>query len=236
MFVSHWLRHAAVYAAMSISASAFAAEVSAGQYIYVDGGSGHGTLTVNGSAFSIETMGGNCHTCTAEGVIKGKTGFVSDSRCRVAISGSGEVLKLDVSATFEDCQQLCGMRAGFDGEYRRPPPACTDRQRAARVALSHRQYAAKNYDAARGTLTALITECKTFMDWIEIDKARSDLAVTEFHRGDRAQCLAALSETVAVRMTKDDSIGMPPCDKDNYDSASKAILHNLALCQTAPQR
>lgn len=236
MPLSHWLRQATTCVAMAMTASAFAADVPPGQYAYTDGGSAHGTLTVKGSAFTIDTIGVNCHTCTAEGVIKGKTGLVKDSQCRIAFSRSGDTLNLDVEATVEACRDSCGMRASFDGEYRLPPPACTDRQRTARVSLSHRQYAAKNYDAARGTLTALIGECKPFMHWIEIDKARSDLAITEFHRGDRAQCLAALSDTVAVRMTRDDSISLPPCDKDNYDPTGKAIRHNLALCQGMPQR
>jgi len=71
----------------------------------------------------------------------------------------------------------------FDGEYRRAPAACTDRHRAARIETSPRQYAPGNYDAARSTLKSLLSERNFFMDWIEQDRTRGDLALTESHRG-----------------------------------------------------
>jgi len=219
---------------LSASALAVAAgpAVEPGDYIYVEGGSANGALTVKGNSFSITTIGGNCHTCAVEGTFQGGIGVDKEGgKCRIAVSGGNGVLKLDTSATQDACRDFCGMRAGFDGEYRRAPAACTDRQRQVRIGQAHKQYAAKNYDAARTTLRALLSECNTFMDWIERDKARSDLAVTEYHRGDNAQCLAVLSDTVAVRMQGDNSRFMPPCDAENYASTSKAILYNQGLCK-----
>lgn len=227
-----WIRRAVSILGLSVSVLAMAAgpAVEPGEYIYVEGGSGHGAMSVKGNSFNIETMGANCHTCAVSGTFKGRTG-VADA-CRIAVSGDNGVLKLDTSATQEACRDFCGMRAGFDGEYRRPPAACTDRQRTVRIGQAHKQYATKDYDGARTTLRALLSECDTFMDWIERDKARSDLAVTEYHRGDNQQCLAALSDTVAVRMQGDSSSFLPPCDADNYASTSKAILYNQGLCKT----
>lgn len=235
------MRTAVVAAALSASASAIAAgsAVEPGRYLYVEGGSAHGVLTVKGSAFTLDTIGGNCHTCSLSGTFRGRVGVVGDrdKACRIAVSGGQGVVKLDASGS-EPCRDYCGMRASFDGEYRRPPAACTDQSRAVRTEQSHKQYAARDYDAARATLTSLLAECNGFMDWIEQDRAKSDLALTEYHRGDPARCVAVLSDTVAVRAQREhsDSFGLPPCDADNYRSTGDAILHNLALCQTPAKR
>ena len=229
-----WMRHTLMIAGLLASAWAMAAgpAVESGEYVYILGGSASGTMTVKGSSFNITTIGGNCHTCAIEGTFRGRVGVDKDeSTCRIAVSGNKDALKLDSSTTAEACRGFCGMRAMFDGDYRRAPAACTDRQRQARIGQAHKQYAAKDYDAARTTLRSLLSECDLFMDWIERDKARSDLAVTEYHRGDNAQCLAVLSETIAVKAQKDASLFLPPCDADNYASTSKAILYNQGLCK-----
>ena len=229
-----WMRRALTIAGLLASACALAAgpAVESGEYVYILGGSASGTMTVKGSSFNIATIGGNCHTCAIEGTFQGRVGIEKDEgECRIAISGNKDALKLDSSATAEACRGFCGMRAMFDGDYRRAPAACTDRQRQARIGQAHKQYAAKDYDAARTTLRSLLSDCAPFMDWIERDKARSDLAVTEYHRGDNAQCLAVLSETTAVKAQKDASLFLPPCDADNYASTSKAILYNQGLCK-----
>jgi hypothetical protein len=162
----------------------------------------------------------------------GRVGVDKDEgECHIAVSGNKDGLKLDSSATAEACREFCGMRAMFDGDYRRAPAACTDRQRQARIGHAHKEYAAKDYDAARTTLRSLLADCDPFMDWIERDKARSDLAVTEYHRGDNAQCLAVLFETTAITAQRDASLILPPCDADNYVSTSKAILYNQMLRQ-----
>ncbi|MCP1175623.1 hypothetical protein [Ralstonia chuxiongensis] len=229
-----WTQRALMIAGWLASACAMAAgpAVEPGEYVYILGGSASGTMTVKGGSFSITTIGGNCHTCAIEGTFRGRVGVDTDEgKCHIAVSGNKDALKLDSSATAEACRDFCGMRAMFDGDYRRAPAACTDRQRQARIGQAHKQYAAKDYDAARTTLRSLLSDCAPFMDWIERDKVRSDLAVTEYHRGDNAQCLAVLSETTAVKAQKDASLFLPPCDADNYASTSKAILYNQGLCK-----
>lgn len=231
-----WAQRALMIASWLASACAMAAgpAVEPGEYVYILGDSASGTMTVKGDSFNISTIGGNCHTCAIEGTFRGRVGVDKDEgKCHIAVSGSKDALKLDSSATAEACRDFCGMRAMFDGDYRRAPVACTDRQRQARIGQAHKQYAAKDFDAARTTLRFLLSECDPFMDWIERDKARSDLAVTEYHRGDNAQCLAVLSETTAIKAQKDSTLILPPCDADNYASMSKAILYNQKLCQAS---
>ncbi|WP_204270530.1 hypothetical protein, partial [Enterobacter hormaechei] len=87
-----------------------------------------------------------------------------EGECHIAVSGNKDGLKLDSSATAEACREFCGMRALFDGDYRRAPAACTDRQRQARIGHAHKQKAAKDYDAARTTLRSLLADCDPFMD------------------------------------------------------------------------
>jgi hypothetical protein len=242
MALRGWVRNTLAAAVFGLATTAWATAATPtpapGQYTNTEGGNGHGTLTIKGTSFTLTTIGGNCHTCALEGTIEGGVGVAKDSNgaCRITMSGTGSMLTLDSTGTVDACRDFCGARAGFDGEYLRPPAACTDRQRAARIEQSHKQYAAKDYDVARTTLTSLLSECGTFMDWIERDKAKSDLALTEYHRGDSAQCLAVLSDTVAVRAQKSNFNFMPPCDAENYAPTGKAILHNQALCQAPAKR
>ena len=234
MAIGMWMRHALTIAGLLASACTMVAgpAVEPGEYVYILGGSASGTMTVKSGSFNIATIGGNCHACAIEGTFQGRVGIEKDEgKCRIAVSGNKDALKLDSSATAEACRDFCGMRAMFDGDYRRAPAACTDRQRQVRIGQAHKQYAAKDYDAARTTLRSLLSDCDPFMDWIERDKVRSDLAVTEYHRGDNTQCLAVLSETTAVKAQKDASLFLPPCDADNYASTSKAILYNQGLCE-----
>ncbi|AJY27308.1 hypothetical protein BTM_2240 [Burkholderia thailandensis 34] len=223
----------------SLSAIAAGPAIDSGRYLYVEGGSAHGVLSIKGNAFDIETMGSNCHTCALSGTLEGRVGIArdGDNVCRIAVSGGHGAVKLDTSGS-DACRDFCGMRASFDGEYRRPGAACTDRARDVRTERSHKQYAAHDYDAARATLKSLLDECSGFMGWIELDRAKSDLALTEYHRGDRAQCVSVLSDTVAYRAQQDHSeaFGLPPCDADNYQSTGDAILHNLALCRAPAKR
>ncbi|WP_244110087.1 hypothetical protein [Burkholderia arboris] len=214
-----------------------AAAVEPGEYLYVEGSHAHGVLLVKGGRFAIDTIGGNCHTCSLTGTLKNNMGVASGDgeTCRISITGDRGTLKVN-SGSADGCRSYCGARAMFDGEYRQPAAACTDRLRTARLTQARAQYAKKNYAAAEAAFTSLIGECARDMDWIEVDRVRSDLALTQYHLGERAKCLATLSQTTAM-LNHDDrdkegdpSFGLPPCDADNYQSTGKAILHNATLC------
>lgn len=211
--------------------------VEPGEYLYTEGGHAHGSLVVKKDSFAIETVGGNCHTCSISGALKGSTGTAVDGSdtCRLSITGGKGALKVD-SGDSDACRAYCGARAMFDGQYRQASPACTDRTRAKRLAQARALYAKKDYAGAAAGFSSLIGECSTEMDWIEADSVRSDLALTQYHLGDNAQCLATLAQTAALRNGGDDAqpdtdFGLPPCDADNYRSTGKAILHNAALCK-----
>jgi len=225
---------AAGIAAMAGATMSAAAAVESGEYVYTEGGSGHGTLTIRNGQFTIETIGANGHTCELGGKLQGQTGVASDGAdgtCRLTFSGSQGRLNIDTGQT-DACRAFCGMRAMFDGEYRKAPATCTAHARSTRLNGAHAAYAKKQYADARDAFAALIGECKPFMSWIEIDSARSDLALAHYHLGENAQCLATLADTIAVRALDE----LPPTDADDYRSTGKAILFNEGLCKAAAAR
>ena len=136
------------------------------------------------------------------------------------------------SGSGDACRSYCGARAGFDGQYRKPPTACTDRARAGRIKEGRSAYAKKNYDVAATAFTSLIDQCSTYMSWMDVDRMRSDLALTQFHLGDKAKCLQTLAPTVAMQNQDDvETFGLPPANAIDYQSTGKAILHNAKLCR-----
>ena len=209
-----------------------------GDFVYLEGGSAHGALTLRGSVLSIETVGANCHSCSLDGTLSGRHGVVrdADAECRLTVAPDGAT-SLTVTVDGEDadgaCRAYCGARASFTGRYARAPAARIGRQRSNRVEQSRRQYAAKDYDAARTTLQALLAECATFMDWLEADRVRNDLALAQFHLGAPELCLQTLGQTLAGRAHGEDDLALPPCDRDNDLPTARATWHNRALCQAA---
>ncbi|MBP0590760.1 hypothetical protein J8I87_13755 [Paraburkholderia sp. LEh10] len=206
--------------------------VETGEYFYVQGGHEHGRLNVKDGNFTIDTIGANDHTCSLTGSMKGKSGVVSDGgeTCRVAFSGGNGVLHVGPSDT-DACRSYCGARAWFDGLYQRPPAACTDRARTGRIEAAREAYTRKNYGLAVAAFTSLIDQCSTYMNWIEADRVRSDLALTQYHLGDKAKCLETLAPTTAMQNRDvDETFGLPPANVIDYQSTGKAILHNAALC------
>ena len=45
-----------------------------------------------------------------------------------------------------------------------------------------RLYRAHKYPDPIRTLQSLMSECEKFMDWIELDKVRNDLAISQYHK------------------------------------------------------
>ncbi|WP_321887610.1 hypothetical protein [Paraburkholderia bannensis] len=223
-------------AAVAGLAAGEAVAVEPGTYVYTEGGNAYGTLTVKGDRFSIETLGANAHTCELDGTVHGQAGTAKgdagDSEpCRFTVSGSQGRLRIDTGNS-DACRQFCGMRARFEGEYRKAPASCTAHAIGARLEHAHGAYAKKQYADARDTLAALIDDCKLFMSWIETDSVRSDLALAHYHLGENAQCLKVLADTRAIQYPDE----LPPADADSYRSTGNAVLFNEKLCKTAARK
>jgi len=247
MMLRHFLHFVLIITA-SASAVAAQPQIEPGKYIR-EGDSG--TLTVqslrhNKLRFEIESIGANCHLCSVSGVISGAIGHAdswaadeSDSKCEISFSASRFALVVK-PITQEECRYYCGARAGFDGTYRIPPAECTSvgRQKLRDSFLS--LYRSHRFAKAAGALQSLIAQCSEFMNWIELDHVRNDLALAQYHNGEIEQCLATLNTTLAATVKDEEelkagsgSIYLPPCDFDNYIDVAKSTWFNKALCTKA---
>lgn len=243
-----YLLHFSVIIAASASAVAAQPEIRTGQYVR-DRDSG--TLTIRSDEqskrkFEIESIGGNCHSCSVSGVIRGNVGHADSwgadgntSKC--IISFSVNLSKVVVKpTTLEECRAYCGARAAFDGSYVLPPAACKSAGRKAQRDSSLVLYRSRRYSQAASTLQTLITGCGGFMNWIEIDQVRNDLALSQYHNGEISQCLETLNATLAAKFKDEEELKaggphvyLPPCDFDNYVGVAKATWFNKSLCTKA---
>jgi len=195
------------------------------------------------SHFKIETVGANCHTCDVSGMIQNGVGRSDPAdggeQCRIAFASHGASIEV-TPVTEEACRGYCGARASFNGTYSIPPAACTnDAQQAVRD-KSLRLYRAHRYAEAANLLRTLTMQCSNFINWIETDRIRNDLALAEFRDGQPAQCLATLNQTVAGNAkdledlkSGNGNVFLPPCDYDNYLEVAKSTFFNKALCTKA---
>lgn len=186
--------------------------------------------------FEIDAVGANCHVCTLSGVVLGNIAVAdgaadpgASAPCRISLQrGIAGVSVTPVSG--ESCRDYCGMRADFAGLYKLPPAACTQKQQAARRAGFLSLYRAKKFAEARESLESLLAECREFLNWIEIDKVRNDLALAQYRAGDARACLMTLAETRAGKVRNEDELGLLPCDNDSYIATARATWHNQKLC------
>jgi len=231
----------AVLASPTISfAAPAAAEASApggipsGDYVFIQKFE-VGSLQVSGSVFSIETVGGNCHVCSIDGVLSGNEGFAGEGEtaCHFKTTVGPGSVRIETPRNSEGCRTYCGMRARFDGEYRMPPATCTDDARASRLEQARLAYRGGEYAKARLDLRALISDCGQFTDWITLDRERNDLALAELRAGDAAQCLEVLAQTRVAGADDEAALGLPPCDKDVYLDVAKSTWNNRKLCKAA---
>jgi len=244
------LSFALVFLGFAISlAHAEPAEFKPGKYVR-DGGSGWLIIQKNKKnefRFEIESIGANCHMCDVSGVIRKGVGYADrwdedeeEPQCLISFSGKASSIVVEVGEPSQKaCHAYCGFRAGFTGTYTIPPAACTRANRQAERDRFLALYRSRQYAEAASTLDTLIQQCKKFMNWIEIDQVRSDLALSQYHNHEAAQCLATLDDTLAAGAKDEEElksgegsvVHLPPCDFDNYIDVAKAIWFNQALCR-----
>lgn len=243
------LHHILLSAAL-ITSTAFAApsntDIRPGKYIFQNGGGklvirkdGFGKLT-----FAIETVGGNGHICDLTGVISGTNGRANgstgnDSFCEISFTAGEKSINVQ-AITEEECRFFCGARSLFDGTYRLPPPTCTDAARQKQRDKSLGFYKASRYRQAAEALQSLMTNCPGFMNWIEIDQVRNDLALAQYRNGEFEQCLSTLGDTYMANVKDEEeltsgrsSVFLPPSDFDNYIAVARATWFNKSLCSKA---
>lgn len=199
---------------------------------YVIGEGAWGTLHVQaGKKFEIETVGGNAHSCTLSGVISNGKSTIENSACEVTFTNEGQDVKVATNGS-SDCRMFCGMRAGFEGLYRKPGPLCMSDAIENSRKVFKKHYLARKYTAAFDTLNPIATQCKPFFSWIESAWVLNDLALTQFKLGNRAACVKTLQPLVRDAALSDAQIkeNYPPTDADNYLPVVHATRTNLKLC------
>lgn len=219
-----------------------------GRYIF-DRGMGVLLIKSDGKAgltFEISTVAGNCHTCDLSGAISGTIGYMDSwaedgnkSKCEIlfTVDHSNILVK---SLKFDECRAFCGARAGFDGLYRKPPAKCTDQGRKQQQEQFLRLYKSHHYAQAEKILQNQLKQCPNFINWIEKDEVRNDLALAQYHNGEYQQCLDTLNTTLVANVNDEDELKegkdgfyLPPCDFDNYIHVAKSTWFNKALCSKA---
>lgn len=202
---------------------------------------GFGQLTVQApvggaSRFAIETQGANGHSCALDGTIRGGRAQLDttpgDPACVIGFEPLASGYRVSGSGGGE-CRYFCGARAGFEFDYLPLPTACETQQVQRQRDRFLRDYKAKRYGDAAPVLQTLLTQCERWLNWFEVGEVRNDLAITQYHLGQKAACRATLAPVAATATRNRQTLqaSLPPTDFESYLPIAKATWHNLKLCR-----
>jgi hypothetical protein len=223
---------------LSFSTSAISAEPKLIKGEYITEG-GWGVLKViesnNKTEFTIFALGTNGHTCDVDGVINGSKARLEQG-CIIDFKQKNMLVSVIPS---QECRMLyCGMRASFDGDYLKPPKGCLTKEQGKRNENFKKLYQQKYYKAALVEAQSLLSDCKKVMDYFGADFTRNDIAITQYHLGDKESCLATLKEIKVDINASDDEFKyeLPPMEADISISIAKAKRTNLKLCNSLTKK
>lgn len=193
---------------------------------------GWGRLTVQaatpqGQAFALSAQGANGHSCTLEGVMQqGKATLRAfDPACVVSFAPAAQGA-LDVQTpTPEPCRDYCGARAGFTGLYLPLPAACAPDAWSQSGRAFMNAYRARDYAKAVALQQNRLQSCAASLFWLEAHQARNDLAIAQFHAGQKLACRKTLAPIRAVRVSD-----LPPADAEGFAPIAKAAAFNWRQC------
>ena len=211
-----------------------------GEYI-VEGGWGVLTVSASGgrTTFSIEAVGANGHMCSLDGEIRNlRSRLDTDEEskaCEVTFLPKAESIEVS-SVDSEACRYFCGMRASFEGDYLQPIPGCGTKERSKAREQFKKLYDAKSYTKAAAMLDPLLSRCSKVLDWLEAGRVRNDLALTQYHLGQLADCRKTLEPLMEEASKSEAELreNYPPSDFESFFPIAKATLHNAKLC--APKK
>ena len=241
---SYFLLAAAISLFAGAPTLASAADPIAGEYATRPG---WGSLVITGDeqagrSFELFAMGSNGHMCELSGSLQGSSAVARSEfadTCRMNFYFDGARVAVQ-AITGEACRSYCGMRAGFEGDYSILAPACAPAARERRKNEFLSDYKAGRHAPALAKLDSLESECGGFFDWLEADRFANDRAITLLHLGQPAECLAALAGTRAAdshdEESLDESVSLPPSDRDMYLPIARATWFNRERCKAAVER
>lgn len=210
------------------TAAAQSAAPAPGTYVY-EGGAGTLEIRPDGR-FKIDTVGANFHTCNLEGRIAQGRGQVAQSSCVLSFTPGKDGLTVGTNQS-DQCQESCGMRATFVGDYIRPAPACMPTTVSTTRKAFKRQYNAKQYAQAQDTLAPVLSQCEKTLSWLDEAWIRNDLALARLRAGDKVACRTTLSPIAEIASSGSDQWdGPPPPDAEEWLRVVRATRTNLKLC------
>lgn len=214
---------------ISVGLAAQAQKIPTGRYVY-EGGNGELRIQSDGN-FTIDTVGGNAHTCTIEGGVKGTRARLTDSECVVTFTTEGNNIRV-TNNEHESCRDNCGARAGFTGLYIRPSPACTYKAIDGTRRIFKQQYDKKSFSHAAQILSPILTECAPVLNRFNEWDIRNDLALAQLRSGDAAACQKTLGPLRHLGQMSDQDVRevSEPAFVDVYLRIARATRTNLRLC------
>jgi hypothetical protein len=205
-----------------------------GEYI-TDEGWGTLQLTRDAAgklAFDLTALGVAGHACDLDGEIQNGAATLATadeaSKCVVLFTATSE--GIEVRGDREACRSFCGARAGFESMYLRPARGCTTAALSTTRTTFKRFYDKKAYRQALSTLEPVITRCARTLQPVEDGAIRNDVALTLYHLGQRARCLAVLDPLRLDADTKDEDLPYERTDLENMMPTIRATRTNLKLC------
>jgi len=219
-----------------------------GEYI-TDGGSGHLIIQPGSDGkfpFSVDSVGGNRHSCGLEGYIqRGRASvrpFDDDEfePCIVTFSPTSDGIQVTPEIS-ESCRALCGARASFDGFYLKPSADCDSESVSQSRNKFKRLYDSKAFQKAHVVLYSVLKNCSKTLNWLELGEIRNDLAITEYHLGRMGDCLKTLEPLgVDTTRTADEEVAqlakVAPSDADALLPIVQATQTNIKLCSKSRKK
>lgn len=218
-------------------AQATAVALKPGEYVTDNG---WGTLTLKAGragalSFSLQTVGGNMHTCSLEGEVRDgqatRDGPEEKEPCVVTFRIISNGIQVGPKGP-GSCSDYCGMRASFEGVYATPARGCDRASVAANRKTFQQLYSARQFAEAKAKLQPLLRDCSRTLSEVEDGRIRNDLAVTLHKLGELEACrelLASLAEEAKLTdaQLRDNYL---PSDADVRISLMRATRTNLKLC------
>jgi hypothetical protein len=205
---------------------------------YLDGSGGYLILKPGkgGTAFSLHTVGGNRHSCDAQGTIGANNVAIlkpdPQTTCTLRFVPQPNGVQVEVKDT---CPAYCGARASLDGTYLKPDAGC-DRAGVKKSRAEFKKlYDQRSYGEARKVLEPVVKRCQKFVEDRDDGWMRNDLALTLHKLGDAAECRKTLEPLAAMAAKSDSAVreDLPPNEADAMTSMIRATRTNLKLCAQA---
>lgn len=204
-----------------------------GEYVTAEG---WGVLQVRAGQplhWSIHSLGGNAHICQLEGIWQAGKVMLSDkeaANCHIAFHITPQGINVSDNED-ETCRYFCGVRAGYTGQYERPPAACTPSQVRKTRQNFQQAYQRQAYAQAAQLLAPVLAQCERYMTWLDKGWLRNDLGLTQAKLHDKA-CQVTLAPLAEDAVKSDEVLQSEyaPSDAEAWLRVVKAARTNLKKC------